>query len=300
MSDLGTDGRAVYAAPRVITDVKTCSFYHAMDIPGFGTVEGQWDLRKDLTSYLGGVALRGKRVLEMGTADGFITFEMERQGADVVSYDLSEDFQWDVVPYARSSNDLARTRDDGYWLATEDQFKDGIRRLNNAYWLCHRAYESRARAVYGTIYDVPAEIGEVDVVTLGAILLHTRDPFGALASPSRLARETVVVTEARDRLSLPPALRRAKNLLPQRLRRPTMRFLPDWRTARDPDGWWSLSPELIVEFLGVLGFEDTTLSYHSQSYKGQMRPMFTVVGRRTRAADHRVAEGAGAPLSRGR
>lgn len=252
-----------------------------MDVPGYGRVEGQWDLHDGLDSYLGGVSFRGKRVLELGTADGYITFEMERQGADVVSYDLCEDFRWDVVPYARRSDDPARARDDGYWLATEARFKDGIRRLNNAYWLCHRIYESKARVVYGTIYDVPAEIGDVDIVTLGAILLHTRDPFGALESPLRLARETVVITEPRDRLSLPPALRRAKTLLPQRLRRPTMRFLPDWRTARDPDGWWSLSPELIVEFLGVLGFEETTTTYHTQPYKGQPRPMFTVVGHRT-------------------
>jgi hypothetical protein len=252
-----------------------------MELPGYGRVEGQWDLRGGLNSYLGGVSLRDKRVLELGTADGYITFEMERQGADVVSYDLSEDFRWDVVPYGRRSDDPARAWDDGFWLATEDRFKDGIRRLNNAYWLSHRAYGSKARVVYGTIYDVPSAIGEVDVVTLGAILLHTRDPFGALASPLRLARETVVVTEPRDRLSLPPALRRARRLLPQRLRRPTMRFIPDWRTARDPDGWWSLSPELIVEFLGVLGFEDTTVTFHSQRYKGHARPMFTVVGQRT-------------------
>jgi hypothetical protein len=62
-----------------------------------------------------------------------------------------------------------------------------------------------------------------------------------------------------------------------------MRFLPDWRTAQNPDGWWRLSPDLVVAFLGVLGFEETRISYHSQLYKGQARPMFTVVGRRTGA-----------------
>lgn len=270
-----------YASSRIVEDRTLCTFYHTMDIPGHGHVEGQWDLREGLRSYLGNVDFNGKRVLELGPADGYITFEMERQGAEVVSYDLSKDFRWDVVPYARSSTDPARRRDDGDWLATEERFKDGIRQLNNAYWLCHRAYGSNARMVYGTIYDVPATIGDVDIVTLGAVLLHTRDPFAALASPARLARETVIVTEPRDRLSLPPLLRRARNVLPQRLRRPTMRFLPNWRTARDPDGWWTLSPELIVEFLGVLGFEKTTVTYHSQSYKNRPKGMFTVVGYRT-------------------
>ena len=38
---------------------------------------------------------------------------------------------------------------------------------------------------------------------------------------------------------------------------------------------------VIVDFVGVLGFEDTTVSYHTQLYKGRPRKMFTVVGRRT-------------------
>jgi hypothetical protein len=198
---------------------------------------------------------------------------MERQGAEVVSYDLSPDYRWDVVPYARRGRD--------HWVSTDDGFKAGIARLNNAYWLCHRSFNSRAQLVHGTVYAVPDEIGEVDVATFGAILLHTRDPFAALASALRLTRQMVVVTEPRDRLSVPPAIGSVRNLLPRRLRRPAMRFLPDWRTGRDPDGWWQLPPELVVAFLGVLGFEDTRVLHHRQLYNGRSRPMFTVVGHRT-------------------
>ena len=39
----------------------------------------------------------------------------------------------------------------------------------------------------------------------------------------------------------------------RRVRQPAMRFLPDWRTGRDPDGWWRLSPELIVDFATLTG-----------------------------------------------
>lgn len=278
---MSLDIAKVEAAPRLVDDLSACDFYHSMDIPGHGSVEGQWDLRNTLSAYLGGVDLAGKRVLELGTADGYISFEIERRGAEVVSYDLSPDYRWDVVPYARSALSTARTADPGHWLTTEERFKQGIARLNNAYWLGHQAYGSKARVVYGDVYSVPEEVGEVDVALFGAILLHTRDPFAALQSPLRLTRETVVVTELRDRLSLPPAVSRVKNVLPRRLRQPAMRFLPDWRTGRDPDGWWRLSPELIVDFVGVLGFEETTVSYHTQLYQGRPRRMFTVVGRRT-------------------
>lgn len=270
----------VQAEPRLVDDLAACDFYHTMDVPGHGRVEGHWDLRPNLGAYLGNVRLAGKRVLEVGAADGFITFQMERQGAHVVSYDLSDQFGWDVVPYARILERDAGRDDDGDWVTSEETFKAGIRRLNNAYWLCHRAFGSTASLVHGTVYDVPGEIGEVDVCTFGSLLLHTRDPFGALASALRLTRETVIVTEPRGRIRLPAAVSAATRLLPARVHKPAMRFLPAWRTSQNPDGWWRLSPELVVAFLGVLGFEHTRVNYHAQLYKGRTRPMFTVVGQK--------------------
>ena len=42
---------AVYASQRVVTDFTQCYFYHTIDLPGIGTVEGTWDLRAGLTAY---------------------------------------------------------------------------------------------------------------------------------------------------------------------------------------------------------------------------------------------------------
>ncbi|HEY4442105.1 MAG TPA: hypothetical protein VGN14_16725, partial [Candidatus Elarobacter sp.] len=68
--------------------LEACYFYHTMELPGVGTVEGEWDLRTGVDAYLGGEELRGKRVLEIGTASGFLCFAMERRGAEVIGYDL--------------------------------------------------------------------------------------------------------------------------------------------------------------------------------------------------------------------
>ena len=43
---------------------------------------------------------RGKRVLDVGTSSGFLCFEMERRGAEVVAFDLSDEFDGDAVPFA--------------------------------------------------------------------------------------------------------------------------------------------------------------------------------------------------------
>ena len=91
----------VYAQPRLIDDINDCYFYHTMDVPGYGHVEGEWDLRGKESEYLGRIPLKGKRVLEVGTASGFLCFYMENQGAQVVAYDLSPAEDWDMVPYFR-------------------------------------------------------------------------------------------------------------------------------------------------------------------------------------------------------
>ena len=104
-------------------------------------------------------ALAGKRVLDVGAASGFLTFYMESQGAEVVSYDLAPEHPWDIVPYAR--NDLSA------YIAERREI---IRRLNNGYWFCHKAFASKARMAHGTVYTIPARIGGVDIAVCGSIL----------------------------------------------------------------------------------------------------------------------------------
>lgn len=255
-----------YAIPRVVTDLADCDFYHTMDIPGYGHVEGAWDLRGDPAAYLGHVDFRGKRVLEIGTASGFLCFYMERQGAEVVAYDLCEDDEWDIVPFA--GQDTA---------ALQRERKEHIRRLNNGFWLAHRAFGSQAKVVYGTVYAIPESIGPVDITTFCSVLLHLRDPILALQNALRLTRETVIVTEL---LWRHPLLIR----LLARLRGPYMAFLPDYRLGEPRETWWLFSPAIMQQFLGLFGFTEMTLSYHRQLYRGRRQALYTLVARRPTAA----------------
>ena len=256
--DEGPATVGLYAKPLVVEKIEDCDFYHDMDIPGYGMHRGSWDLKGREAEYLGDVEFRGKRVLELGTANGALGFWMERQGADVICYDLSPELDWDIVPYASLENELG---------TTSAARKEHIRRLNNAWWLAHRAYQSEARLVHGDVYHIPAEIGPVDIVTFGAILLHLRDPFLALQNGLRLARQTAVVVD----LVLPGSDRSA----------PTMLFAPDPAQGQPRESWWLLSPAAVVRMLGVLGFQDSRIHYHSQKHHGQDMSMFTVVARRT-------------------
>ncbi len=252
-----------YAEPKTDVSLSDCSFYHTMKIPGYGRVNGEWELQP--RKYLGGVDFREKRVLEVGTADGYLCFYMERLGADVVACDLPPDGSVDMVPMPRVD-----------YEAFERDAKRHRQRLYNAFWLCHGAYRSRARLVYSSVYDLPEEIGRVDVSTFGTVLLHLRDPFLALQKALRLTSETVIVTDIAPWNDLPILGRRPVrlmgalkispnilNLLNQSLvslswlKSPYLRFVPAYWLEFPMYTWWLYTPEAIKRLIGVLGFEDS-------------------------------------------
>jgi SAM-dependent methyltransferase len=268
----------LYAQPRMVEDVTDCYFYHSMEIPGLGEVTGEWDLRGDEYRYLGGVDLAGRRVLELGSASGFLTTHMERQGAAVVAYDLSEDDSWDVVPFRGVEGQDA------------EAWGGHLRKINNGFWLNHRAQGLSAQLAHGTVYTVPEALGTFDVATFAAILLHLRDPFLALQTSLRLVTDTVIVTDVypasdyhlvADLVDAPnPAPGVRTPLPPEAHGQPKATFLPQhWDNAYG-DTWWHMSPELIRRYVGVLGFPDTEITYHHALAGGRRTLLYTVVGRR--------------------
>ncbi len=50
---------------------------------------------RGVDEYLGKVDFAGQRVLEIGPASGFLTFEMEKRGAEVVSVEVTDEHGWD-------------------------------------------------------------------------------------------------------------------------------------------------------------------------------------------------------------
>jgi len=253
-----------YASPRLVSDASECFFYHVMDLPGVGVVGGQWDLRDTVDDYLGRFDFRGKRVLDVGAASGFLTFEIEKRSAkEVVSFDLGRDASWDIVPRGGLSA-VARG---------EESKRRHLERLVNAYWLAHRLLGSSAKAYYGDVYELPEALGPFDVVVLGAILLHLRDPFRALQAVSRLSTDAIIVTDLYFASELP-----------------VMRFVPSG-DSETWDAWWLISDACLTQMLGVLGFEvrSRTHADHLKVLGGQPRPVTfsTHVARRRRDGEAR-------------
>jgi SAM-dependent methyltransferase len=243
-----------------------CAFYQTIDIPGIGECRGQWDHRKTVDAYLGHVNVRGKSVLDIGPANGFFAFEMEKRGAEVTALDLGEEAEWDAVPNPQAP-----------W--TPEEFKVSarhfVRKVENAFWLAHNALGSNVRLLHGTVYDAPTVLkGKVDIALISNVLQHLRDPFLALQRVSQVVGNTMIITEA------------AWNVEEAFLNGMDMRFLPRLEIAACKS-WWLVPPRLVAEILKLLGFGDVKWDYHDEWFNGsdgernpRMVRHYTVIGMR--------------------
>ena len=237
-------------------------WYHAIELPGGQVLPGAWDLRGHEAAYLGGVNVAGKRVLELGPATGYLTFYMEQMGAKVVAFEAGFDVSVDVLPFRGREDPEERRR----------LMQETIDRNHDAWWYLHRTLGSSATFVQGNIYDLPADIGTFDITLVGAILLHLREPWGALSQAARRTTETMIVTEPLQDDEHPPEAN-------------IMRFSPSAETH--VTNWWSIYPGAVVSMLSRLGFGRTETTMHTQHHhlahdigsEPIEQQMYTVVGR---------------------
>jgi SAM-dependent methyltransferase len=235
--------RPLLEQPRLVERLEDCFFYHAMELPGFGFVPGQWDLRGRFDEYIGGVDVVNRQVLDVGTATGFLSFEAEKRGAArVLSFDMSDARQQTFLPF----KDKLYYRDPERWA---EQYGAEIERWKNAYWLCHRLLGSKAEVYYGNIYSLPAELGRFDIAIVGSVLEHLSDQITALASIARLTKETIVIIS--PLLQTDERIARFESL------------------AGNPDAdftWWTYSLGVYREVLGMLGFSIAKVTHAKYYY----------------------------------
>jgi tRNA (mo5U34)-methyltransferase len=149
--------------------------------------------------------LLGKRVLDIGTRDGFFAFECERRGAEVVAVD--------VAPIEHT----------GFAVAAE---------------LLGSKVQYRQR----TIWDLSrAQDGEFDVVLCLGLLYHLRDPLAALDLLRSLCRGTLFLETAVLAPGAAPALNGIgawSATMAEFDSTPLMQFLPGNVANNDPSNFW--------------------------------------------------------------
>jgi tRNA (mo5U34)-methyltransferase len=161
-------------------------WYHTIEVMPGVTTRGYFDLRP-VVEELPWPDVRGQRCLDVGTSDGFLAFELERRGAgEVVATDIADHEQWDWPPRIRAQ---------------------GIDYLNAVAGARKGAGFEVARALLGSsveleeisVYDLnPERLGRFDVVVCGSLLLHLRDPLGALLAIHSVCEGAFLSTDQVD------------------------------------------------------------------------------------------------------
>ena len=184
-------------------------WYHTMELrPGVVT-PGWLDTRPVAATVPLPRSLAGMRCLDVATFNGFWAFEMERRGAaEVVAIDVLDPARWD---WPAGSEAEVRA-------AIGERHAGG-----RGFEIAKRELGSAVERLERSVYDLdPGQDGQFDVVYLGSLLVHLRDPVRALERIRAVCRGTLVVV---DGIDLPLSL-----LFP---RLPVARF-----DGRGRPWWW--------------------------------------------------------------
>ncbi len=218
-------------SPYKTIDINDCYWYHYFDFhKKADNVVWEYKLGSMLEKFLLPEDMKGKTFLDIGTANGFFSFEMERRGAEVVSFDLGLDDQPDQIPYPFSPDRVKANR-------------EFMLQLHKGYWYAHQYFQSNAKAVYGHIKQLPGGLEKFDVTLIGSILQHTRDPLGAIIEADRHTNHTLIISEA---------------YYPSK--EPVMCFHANPKDENPQYWtWWRISPSFLELALETLGYKDIKL-----------------------------------------
>jgi SAM-dependent methyltransferase len=221
------------------------AWYHTLELaPGILT-PGVIDLRKTAARILPH-NLKGRRALDVGTFDGFWAFELEKRGAEVVAIDVEtiDAAQWPPNNRARLQRAVRE------WQVE----------LGRGFRIASEFFGSSVRRITCDVLELTPEAigGSVDVVLVGSLLVHLRDPvlglervFGALEPDGELYQ-------------LESISRRLTIMHP---RRPVAHF----QTMDTAFNWWFPNRSALRAWLRTAGFVDIRgLGLH---HPPQRRPM---------------------------
>lgn len=168
--------------PSDADDPRLEGWYHTIELaPGIWTRKAVYDHRPILERVGLPDSLEGKTALDIGTADGFWAFEMERRGADrVVAFDIARVGDSDVLPSYRAN--------------LPEDWADSPNYCAERFWTAHAMRKSRVEYQTGNIYSLdPETIGQFDIVYCGSLLVHLFNPLLALIKIRSVTREMAIV-----------------------------------------------------------------------------------------------------------
>ncbi len=242
---IGKDAQRQRVVLETNADAETCEevarsshFYHSFDLSNGVHIAGDWDMSVDIDAYrLPDV--RGKRVLDIGPASGWFSYYLESLGADVTVVETRGYGDFDVYGEDRYTGAQGREADrvvDGHpvWFGP----------VSPSFWAMHEILDSKVKLVNGRIYEVGPDMfpEPFDLVLVLALLVHLRDPIGALR-----AAHSVCKPDGRCIATASTWAEQDKSTTP-------MQMLP--YTSIDKISWWVPNKVAFAHWFKAAGFKE--------------------------------------------
>ncbi len=199
-------------------------WYQSLTLPGGIVTPGGTDTAAELARVPFPASLEGRRCLDVGTAEGFWAYEMEKRGAaEVLAVDVNQAASYDLP-------------DD----TTRGPHLDHERVHLSKFDIAHEALGSKVQRRNLTVYELnPDTVGQFDFVFMGSLLLHLKDPVAALSAVRSVLRGELLSVDA---VSPPLTLLHPA----QPIARLEASALPIW---------WVMNLQAYQRLFGAAGFE---------------------------------------------
>ena len=221
------------------------NWYHSYYFDNGFQVRGDYNIGLDIAEYGFAQDMSGMKVLDIGGGAGWFAHFFEQRGADVTvvdargycDFDLYGRYQYPPVESEKPQPD--RFDNDGGPIYDSP--------VSGALWIMKEILGSRIRFRNARAYQICPDLfsGEMfDLVFLGSLLLHLRDPIGALMAARSVCRHEVVAVT-------PVVLGEPEGYTPHQ-------YLP-W-TEEDSISWWLPNESCFRHWFLAAGFGNVDLT----------------------------------------
>jgi SAM-dependent methyltransferase len=216
-------------------------WYHSFYFDNGFEQRGDYDIGRDVADYCFPADMTGMEVLDVGTGSGWFATYFEQCGAKVTTVDVRGYCDFDV--FGRSTYPDVSTEKPGPDRVLPNGRVIYYSPVSRGFWIMKDILGLKAEYVNARIYNICPELfhgREFDLVFIGSLLMHLRDPIGALMAVRSVCRSRLIANSLRD-----PARDREST--------PYMLLLPSDET-RDKITWWVPNKACLVQWFRAAGF----------------------------------------------
>lgn len=219
-------------------------WYHSYYFDNGFEQRGDYDIGLDLAEYDFPSDLTGMSVLDIGTGSGWFATYFEQQGATVTTVDLRGICDFDL--FGRDHHPGIDSEKPVPDLVLPDGRPIYYSPVSKGYWIMKDLLGLQSEFVNARVYELnPRRLGgrKFDLVFMGSVLMHLRDPIGALMAAHSVCRHRLIATTYLLEDPVTPSLMRL------------------FENGAGGLSWWTPNRACLAQWLQAAGFSHFNLDH---------------------------------------